>query len=463
MIAARDGVRNGRGGLVPVVTFAALGGTRQSKRRNPEEHHGYRGAFTSEVWLNAGPRTETIRQMRYISVDGAVPPVAGFEGRKGDGIGGCAGCGSLPLRTATRTITICNPRLMRPSQSDMVDPGPRAPLADAETLATLHTCANQTRRVSEGGFILVSVLVLLGLLCLLAVIFSRLSVLDIKLIDHTVRRAEAESMADGVTRLVLKHLTANPPAEGRSGLLRLDGTPASCRLGGSIATLTLTDADGLVNINLASRDLIERLLAGILDSKQDAAVMAGAIVDFRTPGDASAGGGSKQAQYDLAGLRHGPKNSPFETVGELDQVVGMTADAAMRVKPLVTVNSRTGIVNLKVASAGVVLALAGDGRGPIVDFSAADQLRSTLNLPPAFTFVPRTRSTQTTTSKAVLISADLTHADGGRFVRHVVAELAASGAIIREWGELPAVSGRVRIEAEQLPACIGGLLSLTPQ
>ena len=315
----------------------------------------------------------------------------------------------------------------------------------------------------DDGFILVAVLVLLGLLGLMAVIFSRSSALEIRLTDHAVRRAEAEGMADGLARLAMKHLSVNPPAEGRSGLLRLDGTPASCRNGASVAKLTLTDADGLVNLNLAAQELLERLIAGVADDKQEAQKLAQAIVDFRSPGEESVGGGSKKAAYELAGLRHGPKNAPFETVGELDQVAGMTADIERRLKPLVTVNSRSGVVNLKVASAGVVMALAGDARGSIVDFSAADQLRLTLNLPPSFTYVPRTRSTQATASKSVLIGVDVRHAGGGRFIREATAELGAVNATLKEWTEVPAARLVVSGDIDQLPQCIGGLLVLGQQ
>ena len=55
--------------------------------------------------------------------------------------------------------------------------------------------------------------------------------------------------------------------------------------------------------------------------------------------------GAESAAYQAAGLGHGPKNAPFETITELDQVLGMTATLLDRLRPLVTVYARqAGIV-----------------------------------------------------------------------------------------------------------------------
>ena len=49
--------------------------------------------------------------------------------------------------------------------------------------------------------------------------------------------------------------------------------------------------------------------------------------------------GAEEAAYRAAGLPWGPKNAPFETVEELQQVLGMTADIYKRVAPSLTTYS----------------------------------------------------------------------------------------------------------------------------
>lgn len=329
--------------------------------------------------------------------------------------------------------------------------------------ATADVSGSSSAGGDEHGFILIAVLAVLALMGLVAFLITRDVSIGIRLAGYNIRRAEAESLADGAARLAIRHLSANPPAEGRSGTLRLDGTPAACRLGDGVATVSLADADGLVNINLATPELLERLIAGIVATRSDASRLAQAIVDFRSDGDSAAGGGSKLAAYELAGLAHGPKMAPFETVAELDQVIGMTPELRERLKPMLTVRSRFATVNVKLATPEVLAALAGDGRAPPTDAVSIAALRDSISLPEQLTFVPRTRSTQATASKSIHIRVGVGAAGGGRFIRHAVAELGSgpqSSAALREWSESADLGYATPAAADGLPLCIGGFFAL---
>ena len=69
--------------------------------------------------------------------------------------------------------------------------------------------------------------------------------------------------------------------------------------------------------------------------------LADAIADFRDPDDLPRLHGAEEADYRDAGLAWGPTNAPFQTVEDLQQVLGMTADIYRRVAPDLSVYSLT--------------------------------------------------------------------------------------------------------------------------
>ncbi len=88
----------------------------------------------------------------------------------------------------------------------------------------------------------------------------------------------------------------------------------------------LIDEAGKLNINVASREMIERLglrLPGLT------AEHAAAIVDWRDEDEEMLEGGAESSYYLLRQSAHVAKNAPFETVKELMLVAGM--DAALLV------------------------------------------------------------------------------------------------------------------------------------
>ena len=73
--------------------------------------------------------------------------------------------------------------------------------------------------------------------------------------------------------------------------------------------------------------------------------LADAIADFRDADNLPRLRGAEEAQYRDAGLVWGPKNAPFQTVGELQQILGMTAEIYRRVAPDLSVYSVTGALS----------------------------------------------------------------------------------------------------------------------
>ena len=120
---------------------------------------------------------------------------------------------------------------------------------------------------------------------------------------------------------------------------------------------------GLVDLNAASPALLEWLLRGLGVAPDRAAALAAAIVDFRDEDDIPSINGAESTAYRAAGLAHGPKNAPFETVMELDQVLGMDVTLLGRLRAVTTVYSRQRGIDGAVAPREI-LSAAGLPPGP---------------------------------------------------------------------------------------------------
>src|SRR5262249_46653808 len=89
------------------------------------------------------------------------------------------------------------------------------------------------------------------------------------------------------------------------------------------------------------------------------AALVDAIEDFRDPDNERQPDGAEDRDYQTAGLSHGAKDGPFETVEELQQVIGMTSDLYRLVAPALTVDSRRPAVHPAYAPAMVLKAIPG--------------------------------------------------------------------------------------------------------
>ena len=106
---------------------------------------------------------------------------------------------------------------------------------------------------------------------------------------------------------------------------------------------------GKINLNRA--DLAHLSLAfaanGVAEAKS--LELASAIIDWRDRDDVPLVLGAESQEYLNLGLPVGPRNGPFESVGELQLVSGVTAELFTCISPLLTVYSLSGIVDYSLA------------------------------------------------------------------------------------------------------------------
>ena len=117
-----------------------------------------------------------------------------------------------------------------------------------------------------------------------------------------------------------------------------DGRPQRFAFEGHRIELRVVDEAAKVDLNAAPPDVLAGLFIALGVDQDRARALAGAIVDWRDADNLlTAEGGAEDPDYEHAGLPYGAKDRPFDTVAELQQVLGMDAVTLQRARPYLTV------------------------------------------------------------------------------------------------------------------------------
>jgi len=167
--------------------------------------------------------------------------------------------------------------------------------------------------------------------------------------------AAAEVARAGVEAAVW-HLRATDPAQRWLA----DGRAYVWAFGDAEVTLRMVDVAGKLDLNAADAPLLAALIREAGGSTGRAEALAAALVDWRDADDFTQPQGAERAQYAAAGLPYAPKNAPFETVSELQLVLGMDAQLYARLRPHITVHSGLPLPDPRLATPAVLAALGMD-------------------------------------------------------------------------------------------------------
>lgn len=138
-----------------------------------------------------------------------------------------------------------------------------------------------------------------------------------------------------------------------------DGRIYRFAIDGSKVALRVLDDTARIDLNVADATTLARLFVAEGLPEVDAQALADAILDWRDSDDLVQLHGAEDKEYADAGLPYGAKDSPFESVDELQQVLGMTPELYARVRPYLTVYTASA-PRPDFASAPVLTALALD-------------------------------------------------------------------------------------------------------
>jgi general secretion pathway protein K len=208
---------------------------------------------------------------------------------------------------------------------------------------------------AQRGLAFVLVLWLLALLTILLGSFaltSRTEALQARhLFDTTRARYSAEA---GVNRAVFQMALPDPQLRWIP-----DGRKYELEFEDAKLALEVTDESGLVDLNAADTLTLSNLFVGTGMEQRAADQLADAILDWRDSDDLVSPNGAEDSDYDAAGYDYGAKDAPFDTVSELQQVLGMTAEIYARVSPALTIYSGQPTPNPAFAPFEVLRSLIG--------------------------------------------------------------------------------------------------------
>lgn len=136
-----------------------------------------------------------------------------------------------------------------------------------------------------------------------------------------------------------------------------DGQPRICALAGAAVAIIVEDEGGKLDLNGAPELLLRAALVGFGVNQSELDMIANAIVVFRSPPTNRVD--TRYADYAGENRPFGPKQAPFESIFELDQVVGVSPSLFREVAPFVTVHSHGVGVDARTAPPALFAALAG--------------------------------------------------------------------------------------------------------
>lgn len=151
------------------------------------------------------------------------------------------------------------------------------------------------------------------------------------LLDSTRARYAAEA---GLHRAAYELRGNNPDTRWVA-----DGRVYPMEFEGAEIEVEIYDETGKVDLNVAEPMLLAALFELGGAKKDEAEALAAAVVDWRDPDDLVGVNGAEAGEYKGAGLPYKPRNAPFETVSELQQVLGMSFELYRELEPLLTIYS----------------------------------------------------------------------------------------------------------------------------
>jgi general secretion pathway protein K len=269
---------------------------------------------------------------------------------------------------------------------------------------------------TQTGIALIAVLWLTILLTVIASGFAYSMHGEAVAARNSLSLARARAAADGAVERTAFELIRprNLPEVWQS-----DGSPQTWAEDDIKLTTWAVDESSRIDLNTASDALLKGLLQNVggLDPFAADSVLA-AIQDWRDPDDLKRPNGAEEADYRAAGKKYRPANAPFDSVGELARVLGVTPVLMARLADSVTVYSRQPGINPATATRDVLLSIP-NVTPEVVDayiVQRAEALASKLPVPP----FPQAQGFASGAAPVWRIRAEASMPDGVTFVRDAV-------------------------------------------
>ena len=271
---------------------------------------------------------------------------------------------------------------------------------------------------SERGVALVIVLWITVLLATIAMNMGQDSRTESLLVRNQLALAKARALADGaVERAMYEHL--RPPFPEKKWFP--NGAVHGWEEDGAKLAVSIAYESGRIDMNFAREPLLKGLLMSAAGLKlEDADRITDAIMDWRDPDDLKRTHGAEAADYKAAGRNYVPANANFETIEEVQRVLGLTPEIYAKIADLITVHSRQPGIDPAGASRGVLLAVPSLTPEVVDNYIALRENARALNQPAPP--LPQAVGYVSIGASGFHINATVRMPDGETFVREVVVQ-----------------------------------------
>jgi general secretion pathway protein K len=220
--------------------------------------------------------------------------------------------------------------------------------------------ARSRSRGAQRGIALLMVLWVLTLLTIIAVGLTAAQRTESALASNQLASARFQAAAEaGVGWAILNLLAPSTVFDEDAETWLPDGTPRLWTFAGETLEIGVSDEASRIDLNKASRDLLESVLAAVGLAQDEASAIADAIEDWRDTDDLAGLNGAEDDDYEDAGRSYGAKDGPFDSVEELQQVLGVDPELYRMLAPALTVDSSRAKPNLEFAPPLVQAAVQG--------------------------------------------------------------------------------------------------------
>ena len=271
----------------------------------------------------------------------------------------------------------------------------------------------------QGGVALVLVLWVITLLAVIAGNFAFSMRGEAQIARNLLLNAQAQTRADAGVQLAWFELM-KPRTDPQRW--QANGIAHEFVLDGTLVRVSILDESGKIDLNTAPDELLKGLFKSAGLSEEASAALLNTVLDWRSPGNLKRLNGAKEEEYRAAGKNYGPPNAPFETVDELQRVLGMSPELYSRLAPALTIYSRQPGINPMFASRQVLLAIPGINPAMVEQFllQRQDALATGQPVPP---LAGASSFSSSSGFSAYSVRSEARMADGTAFVRQTIVRL----------------------------------------
>jgi general secretion pathway protein K len=223
----------------------------------------------------------------------------------------------------------------------------------------------------EQGYALVAVLWAVTLLMIMAASFSLTLRRSSGLLEATVARAQGIALASAALNYAMLQLSVSDQKLRWRG-----GGVYTLNLPGGKVRVRLFDEAGKIDINSAQYETLSHILGPLLVNSERGSALAAAIVDWRDADDVKLSNGAEATEYSFEKKGYVPANRPFQSIEELQMLMGMTPELYKKLEPMLTIYSGQDGINPRHASRKVLSMMPGLDSATIASFMQSVQAAS---------------------------------------------------------------------------------------